>query len=207
VAYRRVALRLPVIPPPPQGTATVLIAGDGFMGPFLKGDGPIDLLCGNCLHRLVEQSHPGQIENLVLQCPNCKSHNAIVSIPALENFVAHLQAVPAAFDQLPKLKAILEDANHRKSAHTDVFALIEQQLPDLAQVKDLLVPKTPGDFYGLLTFVVGFLAWLQSRKPAKQSPSVVINNYFNELDPFRNAKPNDRCPCGSGKKFKKCHGK
>lgn len=207
MSYRRVALRLPVIPPPPQGTAAVFVAGDGFMGPFLKGDGPIDLLCGMCLHRLVQQLHPGQIENLVLQCPACKSHNVIVSIPALESFVGHLQAVPTAVDQLPKLKSILEEATHKQSSPTDVIALIEQQLPDLSLVKELLVPRTPGDFYGLLAFVVGFLAWLQSRKPAKHSPSVVINNYFNEHDPFRGVKPNDRCPCSSGKKFKTCHGK
>ena len=25
-------------------------------------------------------------------------------------------------------------------------------------------------------------------------------------DPYVNVKPNDPCPCGSGKKFKKCHG-
>lgn len=159
------------------------------------------------MHKLVQQLHPGQIQNLVLKCPGCNSYNAIVSIPALESFVAHLQAVPAAVDQLPKLKAILEDAKQRQSPSTDVFALIEQQLPDLAQVKELLIPKTPGDFYGLLAFVVGFLAWLQSRKSSKQAPSIVVNNFIGEHDPFRNVKPNDRCPCGSGKKFKKCHGK
>ena len=26
-------------------------------------------------------------------------------------------------------------------------------------------------------------------------------------DPFRGCRPNDPCPCGSGKKFKACHGR
>ena len=28
----------------------------------------------------------------------------------------------------------------------------------------------------------------------------------NQGNPFANVGPNDRCPCGSGKKFKFCHG-
>lgn len=204
---KRTSLRLPVIPPPPQGTASVLVAAGGFNGPFLKGDGPIDLLCGKCLHTLAESLHPGQIQNLVLLCPTCGSHNAVVSIPALENFVAQLQAIPAANEKLALLKGTLVVAQEKKSAHQDVIALVEQAVPDLTTVKELLIPKSPGDFYGLLGFVVGFLAWLQSRKQVRQEPSVVINNYFSENDPFKNVQRNDPCPCGSGKKYKKCHGK
>jgi hypothetical protein len=32
--------------------------------------------------------------------------------------------------------------------------------------------------------------------------------YDDELDDeWENVKPNDRCPCGSGRKYKNCHGK
>lgn len=204
---RRTSLRLPVVPPPPKGTATVFAAANGFQGPFFKGDGQIDLLCGECLHVLAQTLHPGQMQNLVLQCPNCKSHNAVVSIPALESFVAQLQGVPVASEKVAKLKLVLEKAQEEQVSQADVLTQIEQVVPDLSAVKNLLVPQTPGDLYGLLGFVVGFLAWWQSRKPAKQQPSVVINNYFAAHDPFKNVERNDSCPCGSGTKFKKCHGK
>ena len=202
----RTSFRLTVVPPPLQGTASVLVAADGFQGPFLKGNGPIDLVCGQCLLVLAEALHPGQIENLVLRCPRCKSHNAIVSIPALENFVAQVQAVPGVAEKLAHLTAVLNDAHERNTPHSEVVILVEHAVPELTALRDLLVPKTPGDFYGLLAFVIGFLAWLQSRKSAKQKPSVVINNYFAAQDRFKGAKRNEACPCGSGKKFKKCHG-
>lgn len=204
---KRTSLRLPVIPPPPEGTAAILVAAEGFQGPFLKGEGSIDLLCGKCLYTLAEAIHPWQIQNIVLQCPACEAYNAVVSIPALEHFVAQLQAIPAADEKLALLKGILTDAQKKQTNHQDVIAHVEQVVPDLTAVKELLVPKTPGDFYGLLGFVVGFLAWLQSRKQGKQKPAVVINNYFAANDPFKGVQRNDPCPCGSGKKYKKCHGK
>lgn len=204
---RRVSLRLPVIPPPPNGTASVFVAGDGFEGPFFNGDGPIDLVCGQCLHTLCHAMHPGQMENLVLLCPSCKQHNIVISIPSLESFVAQTQALPTAAETINQLKTVLQEAQEKKSSQPDVMALVEQVAPDLSAIKELLVPKTPGDFYGLLGFVIGFLAWLQSRKPSQQQPSVVINNYFSSQDPFKGAKANSPCPCGSGKKYKKCHGR
>lgn len=203
---RRTTLRLTVIPPPLHGTAAVFVAADGFKGPFFQGGGSIDLLCGECLHRLAQGLHSGQVENLVLQCPGCNAHNAVVSIPALETFVTQLQSLPGATEKLTELKTALQEAQENQSPQTEVIALVEQLVPDLTAIKELLVPKGPGDFYGLLGFVVAFLAWMQSRKAAKQQPSVIINNYFAAHDPFKNAKANDRCPCGSGKKYKKCHG-
>ncbi|WP_158443088.1 SEC-C metal-binding domain-containing protein [Rubrivivax gelatinosus] len=198
---------MPVIPRPVEGSAAVFVAGEGFSGPFFKGDGAIDLVCGRCLHRLAEALHPGQIQNLVLQCPACHGHNVVVSIHALENFVSQVQSVPAAPEKITHLKVALENAREKKSSTQEVMALIEEIAPDFDTIKELLVPKGPGDFYGLLGFVIGFLAWLQARKQSKQPPSVVINNYFSERDPFRGVGPNEICPCGSGKKYKRCHGK
>ena len=39
-------------------------------------------------------------------------------------------------------------------------------------------------------------------KPALQKPKTYVKD---KDDPFANCGPNDPCPCGSGKKFKKCH--
>jgi preprotein translocase subunit SecA len=50
---------------------------------------------------------------------------------------------------------------------------------------------------------------------ARKEPTIVGAGKLKSLDPTRQAKPadwanvgrNDPCPCGSGKKFKKCHGR
>ncbi len=41
-------------------------------------------------------------------------------------------------------------------------------------------------------------------KPAPSKPQTYVKD---KDDPYANAKRNDPCPCGSGKKFKHCHGK
>ncbi len=44
----------------------------------------------------------------------------------------------------------------------------------------------------------------QARKPAPSKPQTYIKD---KEDPFANIGRNDPCPCGSGLKYKKCHGK
>ena len=41
-------------------------------------------------------------------------------------------------------------------------------------------------------------------KPAPAKPQTYVKD---KDDPFANVGRNDPCPCGSGLKFKKCHGK
>ena len=45
-------------------------------------------------------------------------------------------------------------------------------------------------------------------QPPKPSATAKPKTYRKDedSDPYVNVKPNDPCPCGSGKKFKKCHG-
>ncbi|WP_417338754.1 SEC-C metal-binding domain-containing protein [Gordonibacter pamelaeae] len=51
-------------------------------------------------------------------------------------------------------------------------------------------------------------ARLPQAAPAPPSPSPAKPQTFekDKDDPFANVGRNDPCPCGSGKKFKKCHG-
>ena len=184
-----------------------MVPADGFTGPYLKSDGPIDLICGGCLAPICEALHPGQIQNFVFMCPRCRAYNAILSIPALEKFVAQVQASPPALDHLPDLARLLQEAQEKKTSFKEVIAQVEHELPDLGVVRDLLIPKNSGDFYGLLSAVIAFVAWHDQRKKSRQKPSVIVNNYFHVTDPFSGSGPNSLCPCGSGKKFKKCHGK
>ena len=45
-------------------------------------------------------------------------------------------------------------------------------------------------------------------QPPKPAATAKPKTYRKDedSDPYVNVKPNDPCPCGSGKKFKKCHG-
>lgn len=46
--------------------------------PFIRGNGNIDLTCGRCGEVLAQGIAEGQIRNIVLQCPKCKTYNDVV---------------------------------------------------------------------------------------------------------------------------------
>jgi phage FluMu protein Com len=69
-------ISLPVIPEPKPNTRAVLVPAPGVI-PVIKGAGDLDLLCGKCKTTLIEGIYEGQIQNIVIRCPNCKSHNDI----------------------------------------------------------------------------------------------------------------------------------
>lgn len=63
------------IPEPEPNTRTVFI---GEVVPLIKGAGDIDLVCGKCGETLVAGIDKGQIKNIVIRCPKCKTFNDIV---------------------------------------------------------------------------------------------------------------------------------
>ena len=55
--------------------------------------------------------------------------------------------------------------------------------------------------------VVPERAGIQAGKPVQPAPTGKAKTYVKDKDdPYANVGRNDPCPCGSGKKFKKCHG-
>ena len=55
------------------------------------------------------------------------------------------------------------------------------------------------------------MKYMVNKLKVNQAPSDIVN-YYREIemkltDLFSKAERNDPCPCGSGKKFKLCHGK
>lgn len=68
--------KLKIIPKPEPQTRTVLEPKPNVI-PVIKGNGTIDLLCGNCGETLVEGITDGQIRNIVIHCPKCCSYNEI----------------------------------------------------------------------------------------------------------------------------------
>jgi DNA-directed RNA polymerase subunit RPC12/RpoP len=71
-----------VIPEPENGTASVLVRSNILFvtkNPYavMSGTGDTDYVCGACKVALAAKVNRGQIANMVLRCPACKSFNAI----------------------------------------------------------------------------------------------------------------------------------
>ncbi len=68
-------VKLRVIPPPEKGTRTVFSTPD--KDALVKGIELESLVCGNCEFVLVENVLAYNQEDVILQCPSCKSYNEI----------------------------------------------------------------------------------------------------------------------------------
>ena len=198
---------LPVIPEPEQNTRTV------FLQPpsdnphsFLRGSGPADLLCGKCSFKLAHGLGPGQITNLVLKCPQCGSYNDIHFIPALEELISELLVAPDPFAKAAALKAKLQVAQDSGTGPKEVSESIQPDSDALARFISLIEPKSAGDFYGMLGCIIAFLAFLATLKQLG-TPTVVVNQYITTQNSAPVSSRSAPCPCGSGKKFKRCHGR
>lgn len=71
-----------VIPEPAKNTASVLVRTNILYvtkAPFaaMSGVGDTDYVCGACKVVLAAKVSRGQIANMVLRCPACKSFNSI----------------------------------------------------------------------------------------------------------------------------------
>lgn len=138
---------------------------------------------------------------------NAKPHNAVVDIPSIKHFVAQLQAADIPAAAIPKFRKLLEKVIETDNASTELTEHIDQVAPEFDWFKQYLVPSDAGELYGFLAFVLAFITWYQANfGERKKEPQTIINNYYGEMDPYKGVGRNDKCPCGSGKKFKKCHG-
>jgi len=199
---------LPVIPNLNTEKASVLIAGKGIRGgAYQTGDG-IDLHCGKCITILAEGMEPGQIKNIILGCPKCGAFNAVVDIPVIEKFATQLISSELPKNSIPKFKEILSKGLESNDPAKYVTEKLKNSLPELEWFNTYLVPANAGETYAMLACIFAFVTWWQTRpKHNKESSSTVINNYFSDKDAYKDIEVNSKCPCGSGKKFKKCHGK
>jgi len=68
-------IKLNIVPKPLPNTRTVLEFSKDFQGPFFRGEGDIDYICGNCGYVLAEGLKEGQIRNIVVHCPKCGMYN------------------------------------------------------------------------------------------------------------------------------------
>ena len=70
-------VRLRIIPEPKPQTRAILEPKVGEILPVIKGNGNLNLLCGNCDAILIEGIDKGQIRNIVIHCPICRFYNNI----------------------------------------------------------------------------------------------------------------------------------
>ncbi len=114
-------------------------------------------------------------------------------------------------DSLPELK-------EGKKQQSELIETIQHNLPELDEVTKLLIPTDAGDFYSFASFLLGIATVIAALRRKNKNPQpTIINNFINTPNPeevaYRIAHEygalgrNSPCPCGSGKKFKKCHGK
>ena len=121
--------------------------------------------------------------------------------------------------ELFQLKAMVKEqiAKKEDSQENQFIESIQQNLPDLDEITNLLTPTNAGEFYGFLSFLLALVTFIiLMRGSSKQASPTIINNFYGttnpEADAYRAAyeqsgiKRKDLCPCGSGKKFKNCHG-
>ena len=160
-------------------------------------------------------------------CPVCGGMGHIPD--GVFNFVGNtieiLSAPIRTVDELSRLTNILREAREKKQSPEQVAQTIRKELPALSGLADLL-PKTREELYAFLALIVAVIALLsQSGGGDSKSTSITVNQTINQVivETEKAARPpektaqsptkaapkvgrNDQCPCGSGKKYKKCCG-
>lgn len=192
-------------------------------------------------------------------CPRC---GGIGHVPdgvfnAIGNFIEVLSGPDRTVQELQRLATIIKDSRKNNETADQIKQKIEEDVPQLSPLMNLIVPKTAGDFYALLSVIIAIITSIlsmidSSSNGDKQQSNQVINNevIYNEVinniyannsknniyvnngqnnnqtiytspkpimpnsnmtrkQPLRVQKirRNEKCPCGSMKKFKHCHGR
>ena len=130
----------------------------------------------------------------------------------------------------------LREARESGASAEEVGSTLRREFPGWGpKLAKLLVPKTPADFYALLAVILAAISVILQARQAGQTTNIEANQVINNTivqdalatpgqpsvapsaaptSPSimrtrrggRKIGPNEQCPCGSGLKFKKCHG-
>lgn len=174
-------------------------------------------------------------------CPQCGAMGRIPNgtFKIIENIIEVLSAPQRTIDELNKLSVTLEIAKKEKYSSEELKNKIEEDVPDMSAVMDLL-PKTReekrSDIKFLITTIIAVIGIINTLTITNSSvniqediqPEQVINHIYNienlnshviidpseQLENQSKKKPvrinkvgrNQPCPCGSGLKYKRCHG-
>lgn len=139
------------------------------------------------------------------------------------NTIEILSAPQRTLDELSRLTKIIHEAREKHEPPEVVAQKIREEVPALAGLADLLVPRTPADLYALLGLILLVLTLIrQGGQSGSKSTNITVNQTINQVyvetdkkaaTPQRSAQSpkkvgrNAPCPCGSGKRYKRCCGK
>ncbi len=152
----------------------------------------------------------------------------------VENTISLLEGPEATVSELERLAGVLREARDRGADLDEVRNTVEREFPGLGQrLSQLLVPRTPADLAAYITVILTIISMIlmakQDDRPVEINADQVINNITVEAPTPAAQRPatapsvttspspayegggskvgrNDPCPCGSGRKFKRCHG-
>jgi len=72
-------ITLAVIDEPDPGTCTMVDLT--HEGPFVKSNGNLTCLCGNCGNVLLEKIRHGQFQAMIIRCGKCRAFNDFFNSP------------------------------------------------------------------------------------------------------------------------------
>jgi len=130
-----------------------------------------------------------------------------------------LQGPERTVSELERLAQILSEARKRNASAEELRETIQQETPNLSGLSSLL-PRTRTDLYAFLAVVIAAIQLILTTAHTQginiQNVDVDINQVIGvtveqqtqqpQLEQVPKVGRNERCPCGSGKKYKKCHG-
>jgi len=126
-----------------------------------------------------------KIMNNFSVCPNCGATANILNGGTDEHGnVYFLKAVYKALtepqvsnDDLYIISEVIKKAQHKKASPKNVISELEEKSPTVSSFIELLKPKTAGDFYAMLGFILAVIIYIQSLTDKPQElPQQTINN-------------------------------
>ena len=167
---------------------------------------------------------------VTISCPMCgRQRGSILAgeYQFVKDALTSLRAPEHTPEERERLATLLREAREQDEPAEKTMQRAGGEEPSIAALLEKLLADRPEDLeiktsLVLLTATLGKLAATEENESAdKLAPSEVIYGSVNEYnvttvqppsatdaEPLSAAKVgrNDPCPCGSGKKFKKCHG-
>ena len=154
-------------------------------------------------------------------CPSCGGMGHILdgTFNFTNDTIELLQGPERTVSELERLAQILSEARKRNASAEELRETIQQETPNLSGLSSLL-PRTRTDLYAFLAVVIAAIQLILTTAHTQginiQNVDVDINQVIGvtveqqtqqpQLEQVPKVGRNERCPCGSGKKYKKCHG-
>lgn len=188
----------------------------------------IPVYCDNCdlvygSGFFIENSFNVSLKNNRASCPKCRKLNFLPE--GLFNFINGsielINGTDLTLEKLRRIKKKLVEISKLDLESEEVKKRIDEDTPELNSLIGVL-PKTRSELYNFMLVLIALITMcIDSFKGESKQPieyNQFINNYNYtiqttnnniESDTIKSNKKiqrNEPCPCGSGKKFKYCHG-